>query len=66
MFVYRLKHYSVMYLVIIIIQFKKFTESLTALASLGQNTGMASEEEVLTHSTGIPDQSFLVGLSEGC
>lgn len=25
----------------------------------------APEEEVLIHSTGIPDQSFLVGFSEG-
>lgn len=54
------------YLLLIIVQLQKVTEGLSALASIGRDIGMPPEEEALTHSTGVADQPFLVGFSEGC
>lgn len=67
MFACQLKHYSMMYLVITdYYPAQKSHREPECLGVTRPEHWHVPEQEVLTHSTGVPDQSFLVGFSEGC
>lgn len=61
----QLQHYSVMYLVITDYYPAQKSHRKPECLDIRPEYWCAPGEEVLIHSTGIPDQSFLVGFSEG-